>query len=272
VTEESVRQTDESVASKERGKSSIEFPYLDLENAVEIAQAVHKLEGDRCEWNQLATQLNVAASGGGFRMRLLTAKTFNLLTYERGQVLLTDLGIKITDAAHEKRARFDSFMSVSLFKQLFDRFNGQPLPPLAAVERVIESLGVPPKQKERARQVFQRSAKQAGLFDLSADRISTPPGLNQGAQRQPAQRHDEREEEAPRDRGGRKGGGSLPPFIQGLIEKLPEPETDWGLVERAKWLTTAANIFDLMYAPGAPDGITVTLKGSTLSVDIGAKS
>jgi hypothetical protein len=274
MTEESVQQPDESVASKERGKSTIEFPYLDLDNAVDIANAVHKLEGDRCDWNQLATYLNVASGGGGYRMRMLTAKTFNVLTYERGQVMLTDTGIKIADAAHEKRARFDAFMSVPLFKQLFDRFNGQTLPPIAAIERAIESLGVPPKQKERARQVFQRSAKQAGLFDISADRLSVPPGLNQGAQRQQQdeRRNDEGDADAKSDRNKRKGGGDLPPFIQGLIDKLPDQDAEWTLADRAKWLTTAANIFDLMYKDAAQDGIAITLKGSTLSIDVGAKS
>jgi hypothetical protein len=207
-------------------------------------------------------------------MRMLTAKTFNVLTYERGQVLLTDTGIKITDAAHEKRARFDAFMSVALFKQLFERFKGQPLPPVAAIERAIESLGVPPKQKERARQVFQRSAKQAGLFDISADRLSVPPGLNQPTQRQQDDgRDNEQEDDGQHDRGKRKSGGDdLPPFIKGLINKLPPPDDEWSLADRAKWLTTAANIFDLMYKDAARDGITVTLKGSTLSVDVGAKS
>jgi hypothetical protein len=37
------------------------------------------------------------------------------------------------------------------------------------------------------------------------------------------------------------------PLIEGLFSKLPQPETEWPLQSRQKWLQTAANIFDLMY-------------------------
>lgn len=239
-------ESPEQAAPATRGRSTIEFPYLDLDNAVEIAKSVHSVEGDRCEWNQLATKLGVSAEGGGFRMRLLTAKTFGLLTYERGQITLTDTGRRAADLQSEKRARFDAFTSVGLFKQLFDRLNGQPLPPPAAVERMIEGLGVAPKQKERARQTFLRSAKQAGLFDLSSDRLSTPPGLNGSGpktQATPTQGDDARSP-------SQASAGSSPrlhPFIEGLLEKLPLPDAEWPLEARARWLTTAANIFSLMY-------------------------
>ena len=39
------------------------------------------------------------------------------------------------------------------------------------------------------------------------------------------------------------------PLIEGLFSKLPQPETEWPLQSRQKWLQTAANIFDLMYIP-----------------------
>ena len=53
---------------------------------------------------------------------------------------------------------------------------------------------------------------------------------------------------------GHKGGGgddpdlsALLPFIQGLLKTLPEPESDWPVDARMKWLQTAANIFDPIY-------------------------
>lgn len=239
------------IAEVVRGKSTIDFPYLDLENAIDIVKAVHKVEGDRCEWNQLATSLGVAPEGGGFRMRMLTAKTFGLLTYEKGQVMLTDWGIRATDPNHEKRARYAAFMCVELFSKLFERYNGQQLPPVAAIERAIENLGVAPKQKDKVRQVFLRSAKQAGLFELATDRLSIPPGLNsqkseadsaKGAEQKPG------DESKQMNGGGAGGGGQYHPFIQGLLQKLPSPDSEWPLEARKKWLATAANIFGLMYA------------------------
>jgi len=40
---------------------------------------------------------------------------------------------------------------------------------------------------------------------------------------------------------------SLDPFIQGLVNRLPEPDSIWSLNDRVKWLRTAANIFGLIY-------------------------
>ena len=46
------------------------------------------------------------------------------------------------------------------------------------------------------------------------------------------------------------------PFIEGLLQTLPPPHTDWAATDRAKWLQTAANIFDLIYK--GEGGVTVT--------------
>ena len=51
----------------------------------------------------------------------------------------------------------------------------------------------------------------------------------------------------------RKSADGTDPLIQGLFSKLPEPSTEWTLPARQKWLQTAANIFDLMYAQGETD-------------------
>lgn len=37
------------------------------------------------------------------------------------------------------------------------------------------------------------------------------------------------------------------PLVQGLVDRLPKPDSLWPLNERAKWLRTAAGIFDLIY-------------------------
>ena len=36
-------------------------------------------------------------------------------------------------------------------------------------------------------------------------------------------------------------------LIQGLMNRLPPPDCTWSLSRRAKWLQTAASIFDLVY-------------------------
>jgi hypothetical protein len=53
---------------------------------------------------------------------------------------------------------------------------GKQLPPPAALEREMESLGVIASTTERARQVFQRSAETAGYFEMNRTRLIMPAG------------------------------------------------------------------------------------------------
>ena len=58
-----------------------------------------------------------------------------------------------------------------------------------------------------------------------------------------------REERRPTEHGG-GDGGSLHPFVQGLLATLPEPGASWPEQGRQKWLHTAENIFSLIYTDG----------------------
>jgi len=244
-----------------RGRSTIEFPYLDLNNSIEIADNVRHVGGTNCDWKQLAVKMNQAADGGGFRMRVMTAKVYGILTYDRGNIELTDLGIQIIDTQYERRARVDAFMKVPLYKQLFDKLNGVTLPPPAAVERMIEQLGVAPKQKDKARQVFMRSAKQAGLFELSGDRLSLPPGLN-GAQKDVAQGQDGG---TPKGGGGSGSGSSgsgidfdLDPLLIALLQKIPPQGEVWPRDRRLRWFKTFAMNVSQVY-DGDDDPVELTI-------------
>lgn len=48
-------------------------------------------------------------------------------------------------------------------------------------------------------------------------------------------------------------GAACDPLIQGLIDRLPHPDSVWLPSERAKWLRTAESIFDLVYKLGDAD-------------------
>lgn len=197
-----------------RMRSTIEFPYFDLASAIEVAAAVKGVGGTEADMRQLAVMLNMAPDGGGFRSRVMTAKTFGLLDYDRGRVTLTELGMRIVDPQFERAARVESFLFVPLYKALFDRLNGQTLPPPPAVERMAQQLGVSPKQTDKARQAFMRSAKTAGLFELSSERLSLPPG---GAVQREATRAADGKVE-------RKGGGDDPPPPPGRLRfEVPIP-------------------------------------------------
>ena len=225
---------------EERDRSTIGWPYLDLEDAEAVAKAIHGNAGTSCSIENLAGYLSQAARGGGFRTRILSAKTFGLIENPRGQVSLTELGRKIVDPTQERAARVLAFMTVPLHKALYDKFKGNVLPPRAALTREIQTLGVAQSQADRARQVMERSAEHAGFFAHGRDRLVEPVVIG-GKTEKP------KVEDQPAGKNGGGGDDGHHPFIQGLLQKLPTPDSAWPIAARVKWLQTASHIFDMMY-------------------------
>jgi hypothetical protein len=253
MAEEALQNKHEDQEAGHRERSSIQFPYLPLDEAVAIAKGVHAVGGSRCQIDQLAAHLSLKPDTGPFRLKLGTTKMFGLITYGSGSVTLTPLGSRISDPQQEQAARAEAFLNIPLYKKVYEQFKGASLPPANGLETAMVDMGVGPKQKSNARTVFQRSATQAGFFAFAPDRLVYPaikgsvtssPALDPA----PSTNHDGNGGGGKgKNGGGNGGGGELHPFIQGLIEELPEPKSDWPFDERRKWLQAASNIFDLIY-------------------------
>ena len=233
--------------SDSRDRSSIAFPYLDLDDAVQVAKAVHAVGGSTCQWDQLAAQLQQAATGGGFRARVGTAKLYGLLSYDKGIVTLTALGSRVADPQQEDAARAEAFLTIPLYKALYDQYKNATLPPVSGLETAIGNLGVAPKQKDKARQVFQRSAKQAGFFKFGTDRLVMPSIKASAASPAPAPTKDEDEAPPEKKKKREEPESERHPLIEGLLKELPEPQTEWTTEDRKKWLEMASTIFNVIY-------------------------
>ena len=254
----------QTVSAKQvRERSSISFPYGDLDMAVEVVRTVYQHAGVQCTYDQLAGWLRQSPNGGAFQSRLATTRTFGLIETTRGDIALTDLGQRIVDESRGREARAEAFLRVSLYAAVHKKYEGYTLPPPAALEREMENFGVSSKQTGRARQAFERSAQQAGFFESGPDRLIMPAFATRPETRP---LNDVDAVLPSHDKTGGGGGGAPPglhPFVQGLLQTLPEPETDWPVPDRAKWLQTAANIFDLIYE--GEGGITIELAGAQRS-------
>jgi hypothetical protein len=232
-------------------RSTIEFPYNDLDSAVEIARAIASNAGVSCTVEQLAAYLKKAVSGP-FRVMVSSARMFGITKNERGQVQLTDIGRMAADPKTEAAARVEAFLSVELYNSIFEKYRKFTLPGSKGLESEMETMGVSSKQVDKARQTFMRSAKQAGFFAHGEDRL-VRPSVGQSPLTRPAESRVEiNHDETHGDKGGKRSGDEPPntprhPFIEGLLKTLPEPDTEWPAAARAKWLQTAANIFDLIY-------------------------
>lgn len=232
-----------------RERSQIEFPYSDMGQAEALAVCLMTKGGGSADPAQLASWLDQSANGGSFRSGLSAARIFGFVESDRGTVRITQDGKDVTDADKASAVRVEAFLRVPLFAALFDKFKGYALPPAAAIERQMVDIGVPTKQKERARQVFQKSANRAGFVDQSSGRL-TKPSVQTVSERK-------KEGDLPPRSGGGDGGGkdfegskteAHNPFIAGLLSQLPSADkyTTWPLEDQAEWLTAAASIFKLL--------------------------
>jgi hypothetical protein len=109
------------------------------------------------------------------------------------------------------------------------------------------------RAQDRLERVLERNGKEP---DRETDR-------NQNGN---SDRHTDREPEraaAPAksvQQAPRKVTEATHPLIEGLFSKLPQPEVEWPLAARQKWLQTAASIFDLMYAPTPADAGELSIR------------
>jgi len=250
---------------EERGRSTIVFPYLDLDDAVQVARAVQAAGGTHCQLDQLAAQLDLKADSSGFNLKLNTARIFGLITRSPGIVTLTTLGTRICDPRQEAAARVESFLFVPLYNRIYEQFKGVNLPPMSGLENAIGNMGVAAKQKGNARQVFQRAATQAGFFAYGPTRLVLPTikGSAVAAAAEPSRRpaDHEKPDEASRNNGGGddSGGGRQEPLIIGLIKALPKAGEPWTIEARRKWLQLAATVFDVIYKD-AGDGVSLRIE------------
>lgn len=225
-----------------RERSTIDFPYADLDLAVRIAQTIHDRAGTSCETRQLAGWLDQTPASGTFRSRISAARTFGLTETERGQgtIALTTLGRDILDIGKEFSARLEAFLNVPLYVAMYEAHNGRALPPAAALERQMIQLGVSSKQAERARQVFIKSAQQANFIDQQTGRFIKPAVGG---------RENEDHNTLPKNKNGGGGNGptGLDPVIKGLVDKLPPPGSVWAEPDRQLWLQILESSFKLVY-------------------------
>lgn len=236
-----------------RARSTIQFPYNDLDDAVSVARLVHDNAGMQCTIDQLAAYAQQSITSGSFRVRMSTASTFGVTENERGTVRLTELGRQLVDSAQEAAARVEAFLHVPLYARVFENYKGYTLPPAAALEKYMREAGVAPNQTGRARQAFMRSARQAGFFIHGEDRLVRPAGPGT----KPTEPPKPITQEASNNK--LRGGGDgeppdLHPFVQGLLKELPKAGTDWPEAQRKLWLDTAASIFKMIYRAAPKDG------------------
>jgi len=238
--------------------------------AVEVARAIYDRCGDAsCDLNDLASDLD-EGGGGAFRLKTSAARIFDLIEKRgRSEACLTEAGrqVVVDDAPG---AKAQAFLRVPLYSAVYDKFKNSRLPPKNLLETEMRNLGVPVKQVDKARQVFERSARQAGFFEVGDSRLVRPTDL-QMVNSQPQIRNNRDLAQRPmmdtEDRfdsyvaeAGLHRYRRDDPLIVGLVERLPVAGSSWSDEARIAWLRLASSIFDVAYADGSGQ-IEIRLSG-----------
>lgn len=195
-----------------RARSTVSFPYADLSEAEKAVGHVAG-SGGRCLPEQLAAWLGHSKlNSGAFRNKVAAAKQFGVLEGSRNSIALTELGRRLADRQGLQQARVEAFFAVPLYRALFDGYRGGQMPGVMRLELDMLRLGVARTQVKAARQVFLRSAEQAGMFDAGSSQMVLPKGtvlpVAAGG-----------EARAPVDQ------SRYPKVIEGILEQAPWNET-----------------------------------------------
>ncbi|CAN5819864.1 hypothetical protein BH23ACT12_BH23ACT12_02060 [soil metagenome] len=159
-----------------RTKSAIPFPYSGLAEAEKAVKHVAG-SGGVCLPEQLAAWLGHSKlNSGAFRNKVAAGKLFGALKASRNSIALTELGRRLADGQDLQQARVEAFLAVPLYRMLFQSHRGKKMPGPMGLELEMLKLGVSRKQVKAARQVFVRSAEQAGMFDAERTQMVLPKG------------------------------------------------------------------------------------------------
>ncbi len=228
---------DPKLGSKRRVSGNFS-PYYTLDQSIEVAKVMHEKAGGSCDRAQLATLLDYnGVKNGAFLTRVTAAKLFGIITQDGDQLRVTDAGRAIlhpVTPAQADRARVDAFLRVSLFRMVFDEFNGVPLPDEIGLKNLfLTKYQILPERVGPSVRVMIDSAEQAGFFRTAGNRTRMVMPLTitsaGNADIPPATPRVDQIVER-RDGGGGNGGDGggfdssrIHPAIYGLIADLPEP-------------------------------------------------
>lgn len=266
---------------KPRARSGVSFPYWDLDSAVEVAKTMHERAGGECDNDQLASLLGYSGvRNGSFRTRVSSAKMFGLIEDTDDQRLrVSPRGRAIVapvTPVDGRNARVQAFLSVDLFKKVYERYRGTTLPENVGLRNLLQQpdFQVVPDRIAPTVRILLDSAEQAGLFETGGrTRMILPVGAAPPSQTSapptpapaaPPSAPDTRHHVGGPGGGGTGGGGAgngtnstidesgIDPAIVGLLRRLPPGGTPMSAKRRKALIDAFTNVVGFIY-PDADD-------------------
>jgi hypothetical protein len=247
------------VRKPKQARSTIKFPYYDLDAAIGLVRTIHETRGARTSLDDLIGVLPnySTARSGAFRQLIAAAVQFGLVDAAGREVILTNRAYQVLsdDDDEQRRGQAEAFLAVPLFQAIFTEYRGRTLPPQVGMLRTIEHLGVVDSLSDRAYGTFIRSAEQAGFFEAGGRQYLVQPTLRRGGSAPGAPESStavRQEATIPTEVApAAKAGGSPPtgihPAIMGLLQLLPPEGNPFPETSRRTWLQAIGGALDLIY-------------------------
>ncbi len=160
---------------RKRELSKTKFPVYSLLDSVAVAKAVHDKGGGVASNDQLAAYLGYRSSkNGAYLARIASARTFDLIAGQGDRITITPRAQMILmpefpeDA---RRAMTEAFLSVPLFRVVYDDNHGKQLPSDFGMKNAFRTrYGITPSRLDDAYRALMDSADQAGFFSTRGGR------------------------------------------------------------------------------------------------------
>lgn len=151
------------------------FPASDLDMSVKVAEVIRNRAGGRTDRANLRAFLNYQTTrSGAFNARLASARLFGVIEGRGDDLSITPLGERIVAPTYEedaKAARVDAFLSVPMFRKVYEFFDGRQLPPDSGLQNHLQKEhDIPEGQTRRVLRTLMNSAEQAHFFETPGGR------------------------------------------------------------------------------------------------------
>ena len=169
---------------KDRVARGERAPYIDLVEAVQIIEACYDRAGDEIPFDLFSEVTRNTASSSSFTRKMATCRNFGLITVSGNKINLTEVAERIfrpRDPNERQAALKDAFLSIDLFRRIYDKYLGRILPQDEYLANTFSDY-VPPEEARKWVDRFVESANEAGLLlDRSDGKTQVIDGARQAA-------------------------------------------------------------------------------------------
>jgi hypothetical protein len=243
------------VLDQEGDRTGLRHPRYDLEDSIRVAETLFNKSGGTATADALAHFLgHKSAANGTYFTKVVAARLFGLIDGPPKAIRATPRAEQILRPDYDwvaKRAKFEAFYGVPLFKAFLDLYEGKPLPQREGMLNTLTLRFGITKETSAVLDRLLDSADEAGLFDITGDRSKMiRPALGQTSAPAVEAQSEGRLSEplsvarvAPSTSSGLKSHGKL---LDGMWEELPD-ESAWDDESLTYWLDTFERLLRVRY-------------------------